>query len=169
LTLFENDPQTAKKHLVEADALVDSVRNELTNLVLELRPHTIDGQDFSEILKEYVFDWSQRSGIDANVNAEGNDVSSLETREALFRIAQEALANVARHSTASLVEMSIKFKANAVTMVIKDNGKGFDVNAPHPGLGLSSMQERVKALGGSFSINSAPSQGTQILVSLPMN
>jgi two-component system, NarL family, sensor histidine kinase LiaS len=169
LTLFENDPQTAKKHLVEADALVDSVRNELTNLVLELRPHTINGQDFSEILKEYVFDWSQRSGIEANVNAEGKDVSSLEAREALFRIAQEALANVARHSTASLVEVSLKFEANAVTMVIKDNGKGFDVNAPHPGLGLSSMQERVKGLGGRFSIHSAPGQGTQILASMPMN
>ena len=77
LTLYESDPQNAKKHLVEADALVDSVRNELTNLVHELRPHSMDGQDFSEILKEYTFDWSQRSGIEVNVNVEGSDETSL--------------------------------------------------------------------------------------------
>ena len=85
LTLFERDPHTAKKHLVEADALVDSVRNELTDLVHELRPQALDGQDFSEILKEYAFDWSQRSGVEATVTIEGNDESSLETREKIGR------------------------------------------------------------------------------------
>jgi signal transduction histidine kinase len=168
LTLYERDPQMAKKHLVEADALVDSVRNELTDLVHELRPQSLDGQDFSEILREYILEWSQRSGIELNINIEANDESSLEIREALFRIAQEALANVARHSSASFVDISLEFEDHTVTMMIKDNGHGFDINTQSPGLGLSSMRERTEALGGSFVIESEPEQGTQVIVKLPM-
>ncbi len=63
LTLYERDPQQAKKHLVEADGLVDAVRKELTNLVDELRPRSMAGQDFSETLKEHAAEWSHRSGI----------------------------------------------------------------------------------------------------------
>jgi NarL family two-component system sensor histidine kinase LiaS len=169
LTLYDTDPQNAKKHLVEADSLVDSVRNELTNLVLELRPHSMEGQEFSEILKEYAFDWSQRSGIEINVNAEGSGEAPLETREALFRIAQEALANVARHSSASSVELSLKYEPNQVTMAIQDNGTGFDINIAHNGLGLSSMRERTDVLGGSFNLKSEPGKGTDIIVTLPLN
>jgi NarL family two-component system sensor histidine kinase LiaS len=167
LTLYESDPQDAKKHLEEADALVDAVRKELTNLVHELRPQALDKQDFSEILKEYTFDWSQRSKIEAIVNIEGSDNLSLENREALFRIIQEALANIARHSSAGRVELSLKIEANTATMIIQDNGKGFDVNAPHSGLGLSSMRERTEALGGSFSMKSGLDQGTEIVVTFP--
>jgi NarL family two-component system sensor histidine kinase LiaS len=168
LTLFENDPQNAKKHLLEADTLVDSVRKELTNLVHELRPQSIDGQDFSEILKEYTLDWTQRSEIESNINIEGNDGLSSETTEALFRIAQEALANVARHSSASYVDVSLEYEANTVTMIIKDNGRGFNTNEQHGGIGLNSMKERADVLGGSFTVDSVPNQGTQIVVTLPI-
>jgi two-component system, NarL family, sensor histidine kinase LiaS len=167
LTLYNSDPQNAKKHLVEADGLVDAVRNELTNLVQELRPQSMEGQDFSEILKEYTFDWSQRSGIEINVTVEGSDEPSVETREALYRIAQEALANVARHSSARSVELSLKYESSLVTMMIRDDGDGFDVSAPHNGLGLSSMRERTEVLGGTLTIKSDPGHGTQIIVTLP--
>ncbi len=167
LTLYDRDPQIAKKHLVEADALVDSVRNELTNLVHELRPQSMDGQDFSETLKEYAVDWSHRSGIELNINIEGNDELSLETREALFRIAQEALANIARHSSASRADVSLEYETKMVTMIIKDDGHGFDKSVQHGGLGLYSMQERAEVLGGSFTVESSPEQGTKIIVTLP--
>jgi signal transduction histidine kinase len=168
LTLYDSDSQKAKKHLVEADALVDSVRNELTNLVHELRPLELDGQDFSEILRDYVLEWSQRSGIESNISINGKDEASLESREALFRIAQEALANVLRHSSATAVELSLQFKDGGVTLLVKDNGCGFDLQAQHTGLGLSSMQQRAQSLGGSFVIVSQPGQGTQITVTLPV-
>jgi signal transduction histidine kinase len=85
----------------------------------------------------------------------------------LFRIAQEALANVARHSSASQAELSIDYEKDSVTLVIKDNGRGFDMSVPHSGLGLHSMQERAESLGGSFSVASEPGQGTRIVVALP--
>jgi signal transduction histidine kinase len=89
------------------------------------------------------------------------------TRETLFRIAQEALANVARHSAASQAEISLDYGKDSVTLVIKDDGRGFDTSAPHSGLGLHSMQERAESLGGSFSVASEPGRGTRIVVALP--
>jgi NarL family two-component system sensor histidine kinase LiaS len=170
LTLYDHDPQSAKKHLLEADALVDSVRNELTNLVHELRPMPADKQDFLEMLKEYVEDWSHRSGIEFNIDIidiKGNNELSLVTREALFRVAQEALANIARHSSASRADVSLDYETDVVKMIINDNGHGFDKNVRHGGLGLYSMQERVDVLGGSFTVESSQEQGTRIVVTLP--
>ena len=134
----------------------------------ELRPQSMDGEDFSEILKGYGAEWSHRSRIRLNVHVEGSDEGLQQvTRESLFRIAQEALANVARHSSASRVELSIEYGKDAVTLVIKDDGRGFDTSAPHSGLGLHSMQERAESLGGSFSVTSEPGRGTRIVVALP--
>jgi signal transduction histidine kinase len=167
ITLYDRDPRIAKKHLVEADALVDSVRDELTNLVHELRPQPVDGQDFPKTFKEYVVDWSHRCGIKVNTDIEGNDELSLETREALFRIAQEALANIARHSSASCADVSLEYETGVVKMIIKDDGHGFDKSVQHGGLGLYSMRERAEVLGGSFTVESSPEQGTMIAVTLP--
>jgi signal transduction histidine kinase len=167
LTLYDREPQVAKKHLVEADGLLDSVKNELTNLVHELRPQSVDGQDFAETLKEYAADWSHQSGIEININIEGSDELSLETREALFRIAQEALANIARHSSASCADIYLEYGTDMVKLIIKDDGHGFDKSAQHGGLGLYSMRERAEVLGGNFTVESSPDQGTKIVVTLP--
>jgi signal transduction histidine kinase len=97
---------------------------------------------------------------------EGSENLPPVTREMLFRIAQEALANVARHSSASRVEISIEYGKDADVLVIKDDGRGFDTSAQHSGLGLHSMQERAESLGGSFSVVSEPGRGTRIVVRL---
>ena len=90
----------------------------------------------------------------------------MEVRQTLFRIAQEALANVARHSSAKCVNLSLEYGMNDVTMSIKDDGCGFDPSAPHGGIGLNSMAERAGVLGGNMSVESVPGQGTQIKVTL---
>ncbi len=167
IMLYDRDSQSAKKHLVEADALVDSVRKELTTLVDELRPLPLDGQDFSEALRDYAVEWSHRSGIELKLNIEGSNEMPLETRETLFRIAQEALANVARHSSAGEAEVSLENGTDSVRLLIKDNGRGFDTAVQHSGLGLNSMRERAEGSGGSFTVESAPGKGTQIAVRLP--
>jgi signal transduction histidine kinase len=169
LTLYDRDPQGARKHLAEADTLFDSVRRELTDLVDELRPPSLDGQDFSDALKEHALDWSHRSGIELNINVEGDDKLSLPIRETLFRIAQEALANITRHSSASNAEVILEYGTSTVTLTIIDNGRGFDTSTQHSGLGLVSMQERAEALGGSFTVESGPGQGTRIVVALPIS
>lgn len=167
LTMYERDPQEAKEHLLAADALVDIVRKELANLVAELRPHPVNEQNFCDSLKAYAEDWSQRSEMALEMDIEEGNLS-LDQCEALFRIAQEALANTARHSSASRVVMRLQYERNRVIFELKDNGCGFDPQASHAGIGMSSMRERAEACGGSITIASAPGEGTQICVILPL-
>ena len=89
--------------------------------------------------------------------------------QALFRVAQEALANVARHSDATAVEVHLAWEGDGVTLTVQDNGCGFNVGAAEgKGLGLQSMQERMEALGGALEVESAPGQGTCLVARCPL-
>jgi NarL family two-component system sensor histidine kinase LiaS len=167
ITLFEHDPQAAREHLIEADILVDSVRKELIDLIHELRPPSMDGQDFMGVLKEFAIEWAHRSGIEIEVEIQDHGELSLEAEQTLYRIAQEALANVARHSAANRVDLLLSSGAGVATMTVADDGCGFDPGAEHAGMGLISMRERTEALNGSVVIESEPGGGTRIAVTLP--
>jgi signal transduction histidine kinase len=169
ITLFERDPQAAREHLAEADALVDAVRKELTDLILELRPQTMDGQTLADVLKEVAIDWAHRSEIEVEVNVQECGPLSLEGEQTLYRIAQEALANVARHSGATHVDLRLGDEGGVVTMSIADDGCGFDPRGEYSGMGLLSMRERAEALGGELVIESEPGRGTRISVTLPVD
>ena len=169
ITLFEREPQAAREHLAEADALVDAVRKELTDLIHELRPQTMDGQNLADVLKEYAIEWAHRSGIEIEVDVQDQDLLSLEGEQTLYRIAQEALANVARHSAADHVDLLLSYQAGVVTMEIADDGCGFDPRGEHAGMGLASMRERAEALNGDVVIESEPGRGTHISVTLPVD
>jgi NarL family two-component system sensor histidine kinase LiaS len=168
ITLFERDPQAAREHLAEADALVDAVRKELTDLILELRPQAMDGQSLADVLKEVAIDWAHRSEIEIEVNVQECSRLSLEIEQTLYRIAQEALANVARHSAANHVDLLLGDEGSVVTMSIADDGCGFDPRGEHAGMGLASMRERAEALNGELVIESEPGRGTHISVTLPV-
>lgn len=169
ITLFDRNPETAKKHLIEADHLVNSVRVELTDLIHELRPPTMNGQDFDVTLNDYAIEWAHQSGIEVNVDVQGNNGLSLEAKQTLFRILQEALANVARHSAARSVDVSMNYDVDTVALTITDDGCGFDACAQHDGMGLNSMWERAESLNGEFAVESEPGEGTRISVTLPMS
>ena len=167
ITLYEREPQSAKQHLLEADNLVDSVRKELTDLIYELRPPTQNGGNFVQTLNDYTTEWAHQNEIGVNVNVEGYKESSLEIEGALYRIVQEALANIARHSSAGSADVSLVYGSEAVTLTIADDGRGFDINEQHNGMGLHSMQERAESLSGDFVIESGLGHGTRISVTLP--
>ncbi len=168
LTLFERDPKSAKSHLVEADNLVDSVRVELTDLIHELRPPSINGDRFDETLNEYIIEWAHQTGIKATLSVDGFIDLPLETKQAIYRILQEGLANVARHSSAEVVEVTMRFGDNSVDFCLRDDGVGFDIQEPHDGMGLDSMRERIESLQGDFSIQSKPGHGTEICITIPI-
>jgi len=169
LTLFEQDPQSAKNHLMEADNLVDSVRGELTDLIHELRPPSINADEFDETLNEYMIEWAHQAGIKAIMNVSGFFELSLEVKQAIYRIMQEALANVARHSTAGQVIVSLHYGEDRVELKIQDDGSGFDTQKHFDGIGLESMRERAESLGGDFSITSTSGQGTRIKAVFPVH
>jgi signal transduction histidine kinase len=146
--------------------LVDEVRRELTDLIHQLRPVALTDGGLADALREYAVDWMQLSSIEMAVQVQGERPLPLDVERSLFRIAQEALSNVARHSQAQSAELSLVYEADAVTLTISDDGRGFDTGSPRGGLGLRSMRERAEALGGTLIIESALEQGTCMRVRL---
>lgn len=166
LTLYEIDPKNAKDHLVEADKLINSVRSELTDLIHELRPPSINGDNFNEKLNEYIIEWAHQAGIKAIFNVSGESHLNLDFQSAIYRLMQEALANVARHSSADQVIINLIHEGQGFELLINDNGIGFDTHKFYNGIGLESMKERAESIGGTINVISKVGSGTQIYVSL---
>jgi len=166
--LFERDPQSASTSLEEAEKLVDRVRSELTDLIHELRSTQMDGREFNEVVQTYAAEWAHSSGIGFQLEVQEVEQLPLETEEALYRIMQEALANVARHSGAQQVNIEIQQYDGEIQLSVRDDGIGFDTQRTESGMGLSSMQERAEVIGGFTRITSQPGAGTEVRVVLPM-
>lgn len=164
--LFEQDAETAKANLNEAERLVDGIRRELTDLIHQLRPVTLTDGGLTAALREYAVEWAQQSDVEIGVRVQGERPLPLKIEQTLFRIAQEALSNVARHSQARSAALSLVYEVDAVTPTISDDGQEFDTGRPQSGLGLRSMGERAEALGGTLTIESALGQGMYISVKL---
>ncbi len=163
--LLEQKPRQAKTHLSEAEQLVRQAQQELTALILQLRPAALAGQGLANALREYVTDWSRQTTIQAEVRVRGERPLPLTIEQTLLRVAQEALANVARHSCARQVEVDLAWEADCISLTVRDDGQGFNPMTKHgqSGVGLHSMRERVEALGGCLDIKSQPSRGTTII------
>ncbi len=163
--LLARDPAAAAEHLREAEELLSSLRQELSLLIEELRPAALEEKGLGAALQEYVERWSRRSGITGVVELRGNALLSLEMEQALFRIAQEALANVARHSEARRVRLALLYGGGGVKLQVVDDGTGFEPQRVTAGFGLNSIRQRAASLpGGTFSLESGPGAGTTIEV-----
>jgi two-component system, NarL family, sensor histidine kinase LiaS len=150
--------------LNETEKLVHQAQQELTSLIRELRPVALEGKGLVAALRELATEWTQQTTIVANLRVEGTQTLPLTVEEALYRVAQEALANVSRHSMATLVQMILTIIDETVTLSIVDNGQGFDTtHQTYLGVGLLSMQERMKALGGDVQVESTPGKGTRVV------
>lgn len=163
------DTLPAQTYLAEAEALAHQTRQELTALIRELRPARLDDKGLAVVLREYADDWSRRMGIAVAMQIQGERVIALDIEEALFRVAQEALANIAHHSGAAHVTIQLIWDDAQVRLTIADDGTGFDVaNANGRGVGLASMHERVAAHNGSLQIASAAG-ATTVQASIPLH
>jgi signal transduction histidine kinase len=91
----------------------------------------------------------------------------LEIEQAIYRIIQESLANIARHSHANKVEFSVKYNPENIEVKICDNGQGFDLEQKPNGIGLRSMRERAKSVGGTLEIKCSNGNGTQVIINIP--
>lgn len=142
----------------------------------QLRPAMLDDLGLVPTLLAYAKDVGNRTGL--RISLKTSPAGRIETlsgfkRTVLYRIAQEALANVVRHAEASEVKVVVQADANAVVMEIADNGKSFDVARVlgarrYRRLGILGMRERAEMAGGTFAIESAPGKGTTVRVRLPL-
>ena len=174
-TVLAEDGGPAGVFVAQAERLTNKVQEDLAALIHELRPTAGDAAERADgttrglpaLLREEVLDWSQSSGIPADVRAEGEMDAPPEVGLALLRVTQEALANVARHSRASRVRVELARRGDGtVGLTVADDGIGFDpVFAPR-GMGLSSMRDRALSLpGGQFALETSPGEGVTVRAS----
>src|SRR5215210_3516814 len=167
--LIEKDTTSAESHLTQADELVRQAQKELNVLIQEMRPAALEGKGLAAALREYVARWSEGAEIPADFRVQGEREVPLEVEQALFRVAQEALANVARHSGAGHAEVDLTYTAGTITLRVADDGRGFDpTRSPGGGFGLQSMHERLVRLGGYVNVESAPDKGTRVECVCPL-
>ena len=148
--------------------LVDQAIHDVREMSQLLRPTILDDFGLDAALRSLTESFSQRTGIAVTFHSglEGTRLADqVETN--LFRIAQESLTNVARHSQATAVFMDLVKHAKEITLAIRDNGKGFDASVRASGLGLAGMQTRTRACGGTLKIETALGKGLAIEVKCP--
>ncbi|WP_439742089.1 histidine kinase [Bacillus pseudomycoides] len=163
-SLIGKDDDIAKGHLLKAENLLHQTQRELSALIRELRPVPLEGKNLAHALKDYVGMWQEQTGIIVNLETSGQQQVSPIIEETFFRITQEALNNVARHSQANMVMIHLDCE-EVVTLSIHDNGCGFDIQrGARQGVGLSSMRERIHALKGNIDIQSGIEKGVKITV-----
>ena len=160
--LLKRDSEAAEPHVQEAERLMYELRQELTHLIQELRPVTLQGKGLAPAVREYATDWSRQTGIELEVRVQGERSLHLDVEQAVFRIVQEALSNVARHSQAHSAEIDLIYTGLDLTCTIGDDGIGFDPDKARGGFGLRSMQERANALGSTLEVESVAGEGTRL-------
>jgi PAS domain S-box-containing protein len=155
---------------VEAlEVVARQLDRDVDHLVWELRPTALDDLGLQAALSNYVQNWSKRSRISAELQMSGllDDRLPSEAETTLYRIAQEALTNVAKHSRAGNVGVILERRADHVLLIVEDDGVGFDAGdggRTGQGFGLLGMQERASLVGATLEIESAVGKGTTILV-----
>jgi NarL family two-component system sensor histidine kinase LiaS len=160
--LLPDDPSNAEDRLAEAEQLACQAQQELNTLIRELRPAVLENKGLVKALREYLADWTNQTGVKVDLLLQGERILPLEIEQTLYRVTQEALANVTRHSGATDVEVLLTWESTRVILRIVDNGHGFDIHAAEgKGVGLQSMRERVQESGGIFTVESNGS-GTRI-------
>jgi signal transduction histidine kinase len=165
----------ASRQVTRVRELIDRAMGDLRRLIAGLRPGVIDQLGLMPALREVSDQILAPLGIAVTINGPQGLRLPPEVDVVLFRIAQEAMHNVARHSGASRVELTVAPTDDQVTMRIRDDGHGFDAAASGPdattggGLGLPGMRERASLLGGRVRIESAAGHGTTVEAQLPLH
>jgi PAS domain S-box-containing protein len=157
-------------HLEDCMDLVESTVDAMRGVVGELRPHVLDDYGLLAALRSHASVYSARTGIRVAIG--GEDVHGRIPKDvevALFRIAQEALNNVAKHSRATVVEVSLSGGAGRATLALNDDGVGFDPGRTvaadkKQGWGLMIMRERAESVGARFDLQATPGAGVRVLV-----
>ena len=156
-------------HLQTIREIADETLRATKNISLGLRPPMLDDLGLVSALNWFTAEFARRTGITVDFSADGA-VSQLPEaqRTCIYRVVQEALANCARHALAQRITVKLDASGPKVTLIVSDNGGGFDTSEPKgQGLGLLSMQERAAELGGTLQVTSSKGHGTTIQVSVP--
>jgi signal transduction histidine kinase len=169
-------PEKLHDAILPLQDLAAQTARDLHRVALELRPSSLDDLGLVKAVRNVAATWSARCGIEADVEFSQYAPAgiSTEVETAVYRIIQEALNNVAKHSRAKHVSIILQRAAGHIQIVIEDDGCGFDTTKPRRaadhsgGLGIKGIRERLSVLGGSLDIESAPEQGATLIARIPV-
>jgi signal transduction histidine kinase len=163
--IWENDPEEGRRRLEDLRQSTRGALAEMRTLLLELRPTALLQAETGELFKYLVNAFTGRTRVPVRLVFEGSPALPGEVKIGLYRIAQEALNNIAKHAEASQVSLTLLCQSERVTLEIRDDGIGFEPGEiPAEHLGLRIMKERAAAIGADLSIDSSPGQGTTVYV-----
>jgi signal transduction histidine kinase len=166
------EPCNVFEFLGRARELAKCGLEDARRMLLGLRPKSLEGGVLSKALRQLADSFSRDCGINCSFSASGRARKLPEAVEdELYRVAQEALCNVRKHSRAAAVSMALNFWAGGVVLAIKDNGQGFVPRQPQAGVrgfGIRAMSERANRLGGRMDIDSEPGAGTELTMTVPL-
>jgi two-component system NarL family sensor kinase len=172
--LLDVGPEDARPKIHKALELTRANLEEARRSVMDLRAAPLQDRTLTQALEELVSTFGVEEDVRADFAAHGVGGRLPSALEAgLYRIAQEALNNVARHADATTVHLTLERQEDSLVLCVEDNGTGFDPTAPPPsdrrkgGFGLVGMHERARLLGGQLVVNSAPNEGTRLVISVP--
>jgi signal transduction histidine kinase len=171
-TLLDRSADEARTEVERLQALAQDAIAELRSLVFQLRPASIESEGLAAALAKHVDVLGRVHRLPIALEQTGDPRLRPGVDEELFKIAQEALHNALRHAGARHVRVRLDERPTVVALSVADDGRGFDPDAPalrSRSLGLTSMEERAHALGGTLRIASAPGAGTTIDLELPLD
>jgi signal transduction histidine kinase len=157
-----------KQELDRMRELLNESTRQLKDMAKRLRPPTLDQLGLDAAVRQLAMDHGARSGMTMELDLHPPEARLPQTAEiAIYRVAQEALTNIAKHSEGTRVWMSLRPGEGGLEFGVSDDGKGFDMGLPNAGFGLLGMKERIDMLAGHFEIVSRPGMGTSIKVVVP--
>ena len=172
LNLLDRDLGKARERLERANELAQGALAEMRALIFQLRPMTLQEEGLLSALKKHLTALHSRHGrlVELQVTGMARRVSA-QVEDATFRIVQEALNNVVKHSSADRATVRLEFLSDSLHVTVTDDGVGFDPAAPRQGgtLGMSSMRERAEAVGGRLIVMATPGDGTRVFAGLPID
>ncbi|HZM83157.1 MAG TPA: sensor histidine kinase [Candidatus Limnocylindrales bacterium] len=169
-------PQAWQHHMDQVKLLARESLAAARRSVAALGPRELEDSRLPDAVADLATRWSQASGIPVRVETTGQPRPILaETEITLFRVAQEALANVTKHAAAQKVAVTLSYLEDEVMLDVRDKGCGFDVTAVREraaaadgsGFGLRGIRQRLKRVGGTLEIESSPGEGTAVNASVP--
>jgi two-component system sensor histidine kinase UhpB len=166
----QDAPPALRAELAETKRLANQAMGELLELARQLRPTALDDHGLVAALHTHVKEYGQRGPATAHFWADPT-LHELpgDVQVVIYRVAQEALTNAARHSGASRLEVSLERSGSSACLIVSDNGSGFTFAEEGKGLGLSGMRERALLVGGVLEIDSSPGKGTTLKLVVPVH
>lgn len=167
-----SDFHDLKRSLPEIRKIVEHMSIQVHHTASTLRPTLLSHLGLCQALEDMVVTWSERLGVSVDVHLEAlSDPLNDEAATTVYRVVQEALTNIAKHSKARSISVTAQHSDGQLRIAVEDDGRGFDCNTidgKRPGcFGLFGMRERMALVGGALAVESAPGHGTTIFASLP--